>query len=331
MGKKILCVSILFSSVLLVCTIAVLSGVRGGTIMAELLNTYEFEADGDIHSIKINSRSDKVYLYASDTEQIVIKEYSSETNPKYMAKTRLENGTLYIEEGKTPIRLINFYSRYIEVYIPQGYNEKVVLNTRSGRAVIDLDEQYISDLTVSSDSGRIELEDVQCDNLLVKTGSGRIEQSDCNVSYCEVSSTSGRIEIKNIQCDNLLVGARSGRISQSKCNVSNCEATSTSGRIDFKDVQCDTLVVETTSGRISQYDCFASLYEVTSRSGRIEMSIDSSKSFTISATNNSGSIRSYLSGDITVGNHKLTGTVGGESDNRIVIKNTSGAIEINGI
>ncbi|MDF2872605.1 MAG: hypothetical protein K0R05_4180 [Anaerocolumna sp.] len=230
----------------------------GGNL--KLVNTQSIKLEG-IETLKIKYRSDDVVVYASDSDELILKEYMSFT-PKEEDLTQItKSGKELSLEGKRDgwnglVLGFNRSSR-MEIYLPAGYENSLYISTASGNIESDL-RLKVRDFAASTASGDIEFNEVTGENLNISSASGSVtfkkaegnrklttSSGDIKVyggsGKTEISSTSGSIYVENSIGD-FEAGTSSGDIKV-EGTIGRKEIHSTSG----------VIILENSEGYIKAY------------------------------------------------------------------------------
>jgi len=145
-----------------------------------------------------------------------------------------------------------------------------------------------------------------------------------------IDSTSSDVKINNLSLNNLTNETTSGNLIIDKVNTVKTRVKTTSGDIVASEFNGD-LDVKSTSGNINiDYENFENEIKIETVSGEVELNLEKESKFYLKAKTTSGDINCNY--PITINNNVkknvIEGNVG-DSDNSIVIKTTSGDIDIN--
>lgn len=188
-------------------------GARQSYSNAQLVLEKEIPLDG-IESISVlyGMNSNDIYLYESEKDVIIVREYSSsEMSEKELSAVKVNNNFLEIKGarrnyGSFGFHLFGFnggyYNRhYTEVYLPASYRGELLLETSSGDIISELDINSEKDVSVTSTSGDVEFPSVTADNVSVNTSSGYVEMdkiaagADQSVGVISINTSSGDVKL----------------------------------------------------------------------------------------------------------------------------------------
>lgn len=102
-----------------------ISASENNDLKAELINTKEW-AVSDITEIQAIYNTDSIRVMPSETQNIVLKEYLSENDPQFYARTSITDSILKIENGSRPHSKSSVSN--IEIYVPAGFQGTINLN-----------------------------------------------------------------------------------------------------------------------------------------------------------------------------------------------------------
>jgi DUF4097 and DUF4098 domain-containing protein YvlB len=217
-----------------------------------LVNTQNIKIN-DTESLNIKYRSEDIYFYEHDSDELILKEYMN-IEPDLDQLTNIDkNGTQLIIQGSYKNSQSWFFNQgyygKIEIYLPTNYSEQLAVSTSSGVIVSDFVFE-LSSLDATSSSGDIKLNEIYAERINLSASSGNI-----NVTKAEgtrnLSSSSGDIKVLSGSGE-LDIESSSGTITVQN-NSSYLEAESSSG--DIKIISSDgEKDIETTSGCITIKD-----------------------------------------------------------------------------
>ena len=143
----------------------------------KLVNTQQWPSS-DILSIVADYHNSAIRLLPGQTQEIVLKEYMSEDNSSYYAKTSVLDVELKITSGDRPSQSAVSFTSYMELYIPENFNGAINLHTENG--VISISSVSAPMITVRSVNGQIGVFNFSGE-LDCKTDNGGIQLSQCAV------------------------------------------------------------------------------------------------------------------------------------------------------
>lgn len=156
-----------FAAGLTVVGLLTLTGCSGHRIYQQV-NAMTFPLEG-VSEIIVSYAGETVTFYESDGDALTVKEYISESAPRYCAKVDQSRECIEIRQGAKPWFQDGF-SRYIEVYLPASYHGDLTVKTTEGD--IDLSGLALSlhTLRIHSDTGAVQLYTVEAHNIHLATG-----------------------------------------------------------------------------------------------------------------------------------------------------------------
>lgn len=237
--------------------------------------------------ISLNYISLDIMIYRTDEDSLILKEYFSDTDPDLHAEITVDEQNITIRHGKQ--KFLSLIRGYIELFIPNKYYGTLNVLTISGdmkaRCKLSLDE-----LTISSTSGDIELDDVTAGSAVISTVSGDMDVIMLRANS-NIHTTSGSIHIA--------------------CAVGDGILSSISGDIN--------VCYQTVLGDI----------KASNTSGRIRINVPHTHSFLLHAHSVSGGIRvGFPTDHITGSKHSLAGKVGENPRSSISLSTVSGRVEL---
>jgi len=133
-----------------------------------------------------------------------------------------------------------------EISVPAGVSVTVNAATATITA-----ENLSGDISLSSDTGQINVHDAARSNLQVRTVTGSVSLSNLNGSHVEVTSNTGAVQLNNVNGPKVKIGTGSGNITYNgDCSgMGNYILTTHSGTIDMSMPQ--TASVDITARSVS--------------------------------------------------------------------------------
>lgn len=251
----------------------------------ELANTQEIPLRR-AERIAIQYISEAVTLVVTDGQAIVLKEYFNVKDPAVFAKVTAGESEIAIQHGER--RLLGMLRGRVEVHLPKSFFGKLTIKTVSGR-IECAGRLVLSEICVSSTSGRIALGNVSAGTAVLSTISGMIAAESLRAET-DAHSTSGSIRIARAEGDG-----------------------------DFK----------TVSGAIEvAFHAVTGDIAASSTSGRIRVAVPPLLSFSVEAQSVSGPISVPISGRAFGGRHAVSGTVGDSPQTMLRLSTVSGRIEV---
>lgn len=228
----------------------------------QLVSEKEISLDGiDSISIMYGMNSNDIYFYESENNVLTIKEYSSsEMNENELSTIKVDGSSLEVKGVRRNysdgFRLFwfngYFYNRhYTEVYLPEAYHGKILLETASGDIISNLDFVLEKEISIISTSGDINVPSVTASNAVINTSSGSVRadnidtDADGSIGAIQIKTSSGDVDIKELIGETdiesssgyLTVGAITG----------NTQLKTSSGDINIKEITGETKA-ESSSG-----------------------------------------------------------------------------------
>lgn len=225
--------------------------------MVELVNTQRIPLGG-AQKIAVQYISESIFLYETDGDEVILKEFFNESDPELFARITVEGDEIRIKHGPRP-KIFSFLRGYIEVYIPKAYYGALDISSVSGK-IEALGTLVRSEISLASTSGSLAVGDITAGTALLSYISGSVDVRSLQ-AVARVRSTSGSIRIAD--------AAGSGQL----------ESVSGTVEASYHAVMGD-ITAGSTSGRVRlQLPPDLSFYlEAHSVSGRIDVGFDGSLS-----------------------------------------------------
>lgn len=312
----------------------------------KLINSKQWDVL-NISTIEVAYSIDCITVSPSTTQDIILKEYLSEDNSTYDAKTSVSNSVLKIETGARPQSYLNGYRSRIELYIPSNFNGAVNLTNKVGS--ISISGITATTITVQSENSSIDVSD-SSGTLDCKTLTGCISASRISAPMITLQSQNGQINVSDFSgtsnCKTETGGISVSRVSDSMITLLsqngqikvtefsgtlNCETETGGIAVDQSNV---TGRIHTQSGMIDlKLSEIQGNLDVSAETGSIATALPETSAFTVSAFAEIGTITNDFTETWTVAQESvnsaaLTGTWGKQPDNQISLATNNGSIKI---
>jgi len=334
-----------------------------GWTEAELINTQNVEVD-DISSIDISNSSRDIIFKRGDSDHMVIREYSSKSKDKSFVSISQSSNILKLKSDKNSGRswfVLRSNYQYYEVYLPTSYQGSMNIKTSSGDIYSETD-LILSDYSLSSSSGYVDLQSLTAEKINIATSSGDIDaqylegetELSCQSGYVEVGEIKGDIKITtssgdvntgrvdgtvNIKTSSGYADVEEGSDTKIETSSGDITISNVNGRLDIKSssgyVEAENITgggsVYTTSGDINLE--FAELTEdlqIDASSGYVYCDIPKEANFQLQVDTSSGDINTDFDETLSYnkkGNH-VSGLIGSAADSNINISTTSGDVSL---
>ena len=317
----------------------------------ELVNE-QTVALNDIQMISIEYDADDVEFFASNTNELVLKEYMNFTpDEDQLTQITHSRGRLKLEgqiwNDVNWFSNTNRRSRMV-IYLPADYQGALDTSTSSGNITSDL-LLKLTALRLSASSGDININEVTAAKIDLSTSSGSIEVYG-GAGDTSATSSSGNITIESstglleaeASSGNIVIKASSGEkiLSTTSGNIKITDADGyTKASASSGTIKTDTLAgagqFKTTSGDIrlniaAEPEALTKDIIIATSSGAAELSIPSSLQFNFNADTSSGSINTSFEDILSFSDDEkhAKGTIGAAPSINIKIATSSGDIKV---
>lgn len=237
--------------------------IIGGIFIRMTNNIREYTFNEDIETIEVDGKSDKIKLVLSDDNKTHVKCRKTNT-------IRIENNTLIIKEERDIFNFINLDNPKTTIYLPEKDYEKLVIDAVSSSielkdriafngikvnnvgGSIDVDIDVKKSVVLSSTSGSIKLNEINCEEIGIFTVSGSIKLEDViSNSSLIIESTSGSIKLDDVDSQNIEITSVSSSIEGNFLSDKQYDISTISGSINIPlSSGNQTCRIETVSGSI---------------------------------------------------------------------------------
>lgn len=279
----------------------------GHSFPAQAANELHFDL-GNLSEVTISYDEEPVTFYQSDNNELVIKEYMTEHKERYFANVKQSGNRLHISEGWKPF-LKNSFTRYIEVYFPNNYQENLTVATTNGNITITDADLNLSSLRIDSTAGTVHL-----------------SSADASVIY--LSTTSGTLDLETISGEQIKLETTSGTITCEKLD-GNVTYTTTSGDIDVKSAVGYGSYQATNSGNINiVYSNVTGNLTLFNKNGNIDLTLPQNLAFAFDATTKNGSVTTSFQENVSIDGHTTYGTIGSSPAVAVKAETKNGNIQL---
>lgn len=273
-----------------------------------LTDESEFNVE-DIKKVDVTYEDADVKILPTKSNQIIVREYMSRTNPDYQVKTDLVNDTLVIKQGRWPHFLP--LKVKVQILLPESFAGKLRVNNHSGNLLMQNLSQLDSAL-INVKSGVINIRNLKIEQLLINASSGKVVMEDLNVtSALSVESRSGVIRLDNVYSPDYNILARSGTIKGIDLGGGG-KVTAKSGTIKL------------------EFAKVTSNIEVINNSGTVRLTMPEHDSYNFDLEAKSGTVKMNHKANYKHDIQSLKeGTVGADPQYNLLVHATSGTIKVN--
>lgn len=272
----------------------------------EMVNELHFSLDG-ISDVAISYDEEPITFFASDSDELVIKEYMSENKSRYYAEVRQSSDSLCVSEGGKPF--LSSFSRYIEVYLPASYTQALTITTTDGSIDLSSMDLQLSALRIDSTSGTVEINHAAASDISLSSTSGTITSGRIAADTIRLDTTSG-----NIICDEL---------------IGNVTYTSTHGNADIKSASGSGSYQASNSGRLNvTYTQVTGDLSFFNKNDNISLTLPADLEFEFEATTKNGSVSTSFQEYMIIDDHTSRGIIGDHPTVTVTLETNNGDIEV---
>lgn len=207
-------------------------------------NIREYTFNEDIETIEVNGKSDKIKLVLSDDDKTHVKCRKTNT-------IRIENNTLIIKEERDIFNFINLDNPKTTIYLPEKDYEKLIINAVSSSIELK-DRISFNEIQVNNISGSIDVDIDVKEKAILSSSSGSIKLNEINCEEIGISTVSGSIKLEDvISNSSLIIESTSGSIKLDDVDSQSIEITSVSSSIEGNFLSDKQYDISTISGSVS--------------------------------------------------------------------------------
>ena len=302
-----------------------------------------YKSDG-INTIDIDLSSEQVKVYQNDTDEIrVVESMSKALSEDSWAVTDISSSTFRLYR-KTSI-YFNVNIR-IEVYLPKSYSKDLSVSTYSGSIHLE-DDLTLDNCVLTASSGSIRLSGIQAHEIKCQTSSGSVRsEKTITADYADFDSSSGSINLYQVYTQTIDANTNSGGIriedvtgtqdfscSSGSIRIQKSEGvqelSTSSGSIDV-DRSTGGGIYKSTSGSIRlEFNEINEDIVCEASSGSVRINVPEDAAFNFKAKSSSGGIHTYFENFTSSDNKKQrSAVIGNQPTLSIKITTTSGSINL---
>ncbi|WP_125590720.1 DUF4097 family beta strand repeat-containing protein [Companilactobacillus jidongensis] len=174
-----------------------------------LVNEESFAIE-DIERLDINYSYAVLRVLPTDGDKIILREYMSRNNPDYFARTKVQDETVKIAQGRFP-KFLHLRVR-TQVLIPHKFIGDLRVNNIAGNLHIN-GISGLGTVKATINSGNGYFNNFSVENLSVRDQSGKVKLDNVKAEDAlELSAHSGSIKINNVLGREFEVNAHSGSV-----------------------------------------------------------------------------------------------------------------------
>lgn len=273
----------------------------------QMANELHFSLD-EISDITISYDEETITFFEADNDELIIKEYMTKNKRSYYAEVKQSNSSIHISEGSKPLFKDGFL-RYIEVYLPDSYQEALTITTTDGD--IDLDNL-----------------DLQLSILRIDSTAGTIQINKAAASNIHLSSTSGTLRLGTIAADTIRLETTSGNVICDKL-IGSITYTSTKGNAEINSAIGSGSYIANNSGKLNVvYTEVTGDLSLFNKNDNIRLTLPADLAFEFEATTKNGSVSTTFEEYITIDGRTTHGIVGSSPAVTIKLETNNGDIEV---
>lgn len=273
----------------------------------QLANEITLSLD-NVTDITIAYDEEEITFYESETDELVIKEYMTANESTYYARVKQSGDSVKISEGGKPL-FRNGFSRYIEVYLPASYHEKLTVTTTNGNINASGIEMSLDELRIDSTVGTVLLGAVKARNIHLSTTSGVIDADSLDGDKIKIDTTRGSFFCDELDGSMSYATTRGNADIKSACGSGSYKA-SNSGELN--------VVYTEVTGDLTFFN----------KNDNINITLPSDLEFEFEATTKNGSVTTNFQESVTVKGRTTSGTVGGNPTVTVKVETNNGNIDV---
>jgi len=173
----------------------------GGLLLIIKTNTSWFVFGEKKSSAEVTSNTEKIELDVSGASTTIIPKNTDEVRAEIKGNGKVNvknNGDTILVESETK-RWFNAFSffnkREITIYIPDDFNQELLIDSGSGNIIFDGESMTLEDLSVDMSSGNVKLSQLSTKNFILDGSSGNVSISSLTTEESTFDMSSGNLTI----------------------------------------------------------------------------------------------------------------------------------------
>lgn len=260
-------------------------------------NTYSVSED--FETIEIRSDEADITFKSSENGKTWVDCVERE---KVKHEVSVENGTLKIvtvdnREWYDLLRLFNFKSQSITVYLPSAHYRDLTISTDTGNVSVP-DLFSFDDAEITTSTGGVAFDASSNGRLQIKTSTGDININGVHATTIDLSVSTGRIDGKNVNCeDTLSVNVSTGKTFLTDIICKSLISSGSTGDVTLKNaVASDDFNIERDTGDVRFENCDAGQITVKTSTGDVNGTLRSEKVFITKTSTGDTDVPDTISG-----------------------------------
>lgn len=301
--SKILGILILLGLVMAVAAFFMgldIAGLRGffnddeayGEMLTETLSD-------DIHTIEMDVETRSIIVHVVESSDITVTYYAHESRDTWTFDV-VDN--IYTVTQKEKVGFFNFLNykfvsediKTVHLYIPADVVYTMNLETSVGAVRVEFDEVItFDDLTLSSNTGSVYVENVIVETLHATTDTGYVMIKEVESEGVIVAdSDTGSLSLTDVVAESFELDSDTGSITLTRIEASTLEASVDTGRVTVTDSSFTGGVdIHTSTGDINITDTVASSFDLSSSTGDVDFTSTTLGDYRYDLRTSTGTIR----------------------------------------
>lgn len=274
---------------------------------AQPVNELHFDITA-ITDVTISYDEEDITFYPSESQELVIKEYMTDSSPRYRAHVKQVNNTIRVSEGGKPFFKGGF-SRTVEVYLPKEYGQNLTVTTTDGDVSLSGMNLELVSLRIDSSTGTVQLDEVDAPSIHLSSTSGTLRLGTISGGQIRIETTSG-----TVVCDKL-----SGNVTY----------TSTSGDLDVKFAAgCGTYRADNSGTLKVNYTQVTGPLSLYNKNDLVDLVLPQGLEFEFEAITKNGSVTATFGESLSTDGRTASGTIGEHPAVSIKVETKNGNIQV---
>ena len=279
MKKGIIALIAVGSTLLVAGTALFISGLVIEKMNKEpVVNTYDIREDVNKINIDISTANVEFKVSEDGTSKVICNETNKEVHNVSVANNTLS--ITYQDNLAWYERWFNIipYKMSVEIYLPSGNYESVVVRNSTGDITINKEYSF-SDVDLKVSTGTIYVYSDATNTLKVESTTGDIHINEVNTKELELKASTGDVNLtKVVATGDIAINTSTGKINVLEVSANNIKTSCSTGKVKLdKSYSTGHLGITTSTGDVAILDSDADTVDISTSTGDVNATFTSDK------------------------------------------------------
>ena len=225
--------------------------------------TYDINESFSGIRIEVDTADLKIVPTSGEAKVVCEGDFTVEVKDGSLRVTEINDRRSWLE------RIFTKYEYEVTVYLPEAEYDTLSVECDTGE--VDIDEIRVKAVTVTVDTGDIELSGITSETITILNETGLIDVENCRADIFEIRNETGKVELSDIECSSIKAINETGRIE-----ITNARAEAAYIEVETGDIKLDDVIasgkltITADTGDIKFKHCDGSEVYITSNTGNVK-------------------------------------------------------------